>query len=309
MSGNAHSPEAEAAMAAVDYSSGRHPGYRALHAKGAYCSGTFVPTADAARLTRAAHMQRGEVPVLVRFSNGSGDPHSDDRRPDALGMAAKFQPPGAGETDIVALTLPCFFVRTPEDFVAFTRASKRVLGGQPGPRFPLYLARHREAWRAVSAVLRFKAPVSFATCRYNALHAFKWVAADGSERFVRYSWIPEAGEHSLPGGEAKQRSRDYLEEELAERLGSQPIRFTLQVQIAAPGDPTADPTAIWPEDRERVDVGTLELTTPETREQGGEVLVFDPVRLIDGVELSDDPLPRLRSEAYSISVDRRIKAS
>ena len=53
-------------------------------------------------------------------------------------------------------------------------------------------------------------------------------------------------------------------------------------------------------------MGTLELTEFETgREQGDDVLVFVPVRVIDGIELSDDPLPMLRSQAYSISVERR----
>ena len=42
--------------------------------------------------------------------------------------------------------------------------------------------------------------------------------------------------------------------------------------------------------------------------QGDDVLVFDPVRVIDGIELSDDPLPMLRSQAYSISVERRTGA-
>ena len=309
MSEDAYAPAARAAMAAVDETFGRDDGHRALHAKGVFAGGTFVATPEAARLTKAAHMQGGEVPVLVRFSNGAHDAHADDRRADAFGMATKFRPPGADATDIVAITLPAFFVRTPEDFIAFTRASKRGLGGQPGPRFALYLARHREAWRAVSAVLRFKPPLSYATCRFNALHAFKWVAADGTERFVRYSWIPEAGERSLSGSEAKQRGRDYLEQEVGERLAGEPVRFTLQVQIAAAGDPTDDATAVWPEDRERIDVGTLELTRLEIgREQDGEVLVFDPVNVIEGIELSDDPLPRLRSAAYSISVDRRIGA-
>jgi catalase len=157
--------------------------------------------------------------------------------------------------------------------------------------------------------VRWKPPVSYATCLYNAIHAFKWIAADGSERFVRYTWVPALGEQSLAGGEEKRRGGDYLHDEVGERLARQPIRFTLQVQIAAPGDPTHDATAVWPENRERVDAGTLELTELETgREQGRDVLVFDPTRVIDGIELSDDPLPRLRSQAYSISVERRSGA-
>jgi catalase len=39
------------------------------------------------------------------------------------------------------------------------------------------------------------------------------------------------------------------------------------------------------------------------------VLVFDPIRVVDGIDLSDDPLPRLRSHAYSISVERRSGAT
>jgi catalase len=302
----AQKSQAEEAVSAIDESFGRHDGYRVVHAKGVLCRGTFVATPDAKRLTRAPHMQGGEVPVTVRFSNGSGNPRAPDHAPDGRGMAVKFYLPDGARTDIVALNLPCFFVRTPEDFVAFTRASKPFVGGLPGPRLALYLATHREAWRAVSAALRFKPPISYATCLYNALHAYEWIAADGSRRFLRYTWVPEAGEQSLDGGAAKQHGQDYLQEEIGERLRSEPIRFTLRVQIAAPGDPTHDATAVWPEDRERIDVGTLELVELETgREQGGDVLVFDPTRVIDGIELSDDPLPRLRSQAYSISVERR----
>ena len=302
--------DAQEAVRAVDETYGSYDGSRVLHAKGVLCRGTFAASPQAAPLSRAPHMQGGEIPVTVRFSNGSGNPKSVDGMPDGRGMATKFYLPDGARTDIVALTLPCFFVRTPEDFVAFTRASKPFLGGKPGPRFALYLATHREAWRATAAALRWKPPVSYATCLYNALHAYRWIAADGSERFVRYTWVPDAGEAFLSVGDAKRRGADYLQEDVRERLGRESIRFTLRVQVAAPGDPTHDATAVWPEDRERVDVGTLELTELETdREQGGDVLVFDPTRVIDGIDLGGDPLPRLRSQAYSISVERRSGAA
>jgi catalase len=298
--------QAEEAIRAIDQAFGRHHGYRVQHAKGVFCRGKFVATPEAVRLTRAPHLQGDEVPVTVRFSNGSGDPHRPDNARDRRGMAAKFQLPDGAQTDIVAITLPCFFVRTPEDFIDFVKASKPYFGDLPGPRFALYLATHREAWPAVAAAARIKAPVSYATCRYNGIHAFRWIAADGSERFVRYAWVPALGERSLSGAEAKVSGRDYLQEEAGARLTREPIQFTLQVQIAAPSDPTHDATAVWPADRERVDVGRLELTELETRhEQGGDALVFDPTRVVGGIELSDDPLPRLREQAYSISVERR----
>ena len=38
---------------------GLHPGFRPAHAKGAMLTGTFTPSAEAASLTRAAHMTSG----------------------------------------------------------------------------------------------------------------------------------------------------------------------------------------------------------------------------------------------------------
>ena len=55
-----------------------------------------------------------------------------------------------------------------------------------------------------------------------------------------------------------------------------------------------------------IDAGTLELTAPETeRETNGDILVFDPTRVVAGIELSDDPVLHVRSLVYSESVRRR----
>jgi catalase len=40
-------------------------------------------------------------------------------------------------------------------------------------------------------------------------------------------------------------------------------------------------------------------------EAGGEVLVFDPTRVSDGIELSRDPILLFRPAAYAVSVERR----
>jgi catalase len=304
-------PLAREAVDLLSQTYGRHEGYRAVHSKGTLWKGTFTATPEAARLTRAAHLQAEPVPVITRFSNGAGNPASPDFVQDARGMATKFYLPDGSRTDIVAINLPCFFVRTPEDFIKFTRAGKRLpVINQPGPRLALYLATHREALRALRAFLALKPPASYARVRYNGLHAFRWVNADGGERYVRYSWLPEAGEATISTGEAKHAGPDYLQQEIVERIGREPVRFTLRVQLAGEGDPAADPTAVWPEDRETVAVGTLELTELETgRDTGGDILVFDPTRVTDGIELTDDPIPRFRSQAYSVSVERRAGVS
>jgi catalase len=154
-----------------------------------------------------------------------------------------------------------------------------------------------------------KPPESYATASYYAIHAFKWIDARGGERYVRYRWAPEAGEQSLESDEARNRGRDYLKTDLQERLAAAagtPIRFTLELQIAGPGDKVDDPTAVWPDTRDKITAGTLELTEIETgREKAGDVLVFDPNRLTDGIEASEDPILKFRSPAYSVSVERR----
>jgi len=58
-----------------------------------------------------------------------------------------------------------------------------------------------------------------------------------------------------------------------------------------------------------VELGTLELTGLDTtRETGDDVLVFDPMRVTDGIEPSDDQILHVRSPAYSVSVERRSGA-
>src|SRR5687767_13900492 len=116
---------AEQAVEAMNALSGRHDGARAAHAKGTLCEGTFTAAPAAAELSPAAHFQGDPVRVSVRQSNGSGNPGaSDSERTEGRGLAIKFYLPDGSTTDIVSITIPCFFVRTPEDFVTFVRARK-----------------------------------------------------------------------------------------------------------------------------------------------------------------------------------------
>jgi catalase len=289
---------AEEAVDAINAVSGAHAGHRAAHAKGTLLTGTFTPAPEASRLTRAAHMQAEPSRLTVRFSNGGGDPGIPDYAREGRGMAVKFYAPDGTKTDIVALTLPCFFVRTPEDFIAFTKARM-----DPEKLMPEFLGAHPEALPGIQAALAADPPESYATCAYNGIHSYRWTDADGGSRFVRYRFEPEAGERTLSGEEAKARGRDYLQEDI---LARGETAFRLVVSIAEEGDAVDDPTVAWPAGREHVDVGRLVLTGPETgRERDGDILVFDPTRVIDGIELSDDPILHFRPKAYSVSVARR----
>jgi len=78
------------------------------------------------------------------------------------------------------------------------------------------------------------------------------------------------------------------------------------VQLANAGDPTKDPSIVWPEDRKTIDIGIISITSMVADSSAAEKeLAFDPTYLTDGIELSDDPFPRLRSKVYTLAVSHR----
>ena len=291
-------------------SGGPHPGFRAAHARGVFCRGTFTATPEARELSRARHLQGETVKATVRFSNGSGDPGAPDTdRRDGRGMATKFELPDGGETDIVAITIPVFFVRTARDFLDFLHARRPdpETGEMDMEKVGAFVAAHPETQAALQLILpTFVPPASYATCAYNSLHAFGLTNAGGETRFVRYRWEPEAGEQVLDDDEIAASPPDYLARELGDRLSRSPVVFTLRATVAEDDDPLDDPTVAWPETRAIVTLGRLELTELDPGAEGeGEIVVFDPTRVTDGIECSDDEILATRPRAYSVSVERR----
>ncbi|WP_182481426.1 catalase [Nocardioides immobilis] len=273
--------------------------HRTLHAKGAFYAGTFTATPRAAELSTAGHLQGSEVPILVRWSNGGGNHRAPDKAPDVRGMSVSFKLPDGTATDILGQTAPRFVVRTPEAFVEFTEAARN-------PRkLPGFLLRHRDAVPALLVNGKARAlisPRSYAAVPYFAVHAFRWVAADGTGSWVRYVLRPQ----SSTDPEGSFEGRDRLREEIVARLAAGPVTFTLEVSVAADGDDPNDPMSVW-KPREVFDAGTLTITGPaDDPEADGGVVVFDPTRVVDGIELSEDPILLFRPQAYAESVRRRL---
>jgi catalase len=287
---------------------GSHPGHRAAHAKGVLCAATFTATPEAAELSRAPHLQGTPLRAHVRFSNGNGDPSTPDGARDARGVAVKIYLPDGGTTDIVGITLPVFFVRTPEDLLAFNEARRPdpATGQVDMEKMGAFLAAHPEAVPAVTAAITSPMPESYARLTYHGIHAFRFVAADGSARHARWHLVPDAGEASISDDEAAARDPDYLQQELADRLATGPAVFHVELELAEAEDPVDDATTSWPEGRTRTRIARLEVTgLAFDRERDGDVLVFDPTRVPEGVELTPDPILHARSGAYRVSVTRR----
>ncbi|MCW2793480.1 MAG: Catalase domain protein [Nocardioides sp.] len=277
-------------------------GHRTLHAKGAFYAGTFTATPEATALSRAGHLSGETIPVTVRWSNAGGNPRVPDPKPDIRGMAVSWKLPDGTATDLLGQTSPRFPTKDPEEFVALTEASVNPL------RLPLFLLRHPHLVGPVLSGLTggaLASPVSFAEATFYPIHAYGWVDAAGTTTWVRYSFVPVATradrlDETFTGP-------DRLREEMAARLARVPVEHDVRVQVAGPGHDPHDPTAVWKGARELL-AGRITVTEavpdPETE---GAVVVFDPTRVVDGLELSDDPILRYRPAAYSESVSRRMQ--
>jgi len=289
---------------------GPHPGFRPVHAKGIVCSGTFRASAGARAVSRAPHLQGQAVPTILRFSNSNGDPNIHDGIPSARAIAVKFELPDGKKADILGLHIEGFLVRTPAEFLAFLSVQlPDPATGKPAPDgVPRFLQSHPATGAFIERLTKKPIPASYGQACYYSEHAFKFTAADGSGRFGRYRWVPEAGEAYLSPDDAGKRSSNFLREELEGRLKKGPASFRLVLQVAGENDPTDDATALWPADRPLVELGRLEVTQISPTSANDERrLVFDPTNITDGIELSKDPILLARSAAYSVSYNHRSK--
>lgn len=289
---------------------GSHPGFRPAHAKGIVCAGTFTASPDARSVTRAAHLQGQSIPVIVRFSNASGNPEVHDGVPGVRAMSVKFQLSDGKNVDILANSIEGFPARTPEEFLEFLRAQlpDPSTGKPVADAVPKFLSTHPAAAAFVGRLMQKPIPASYAQATFHGEHAFRFTAADGTSRFGRYQFVPEAGEAYLSPDDAGKRNPNFLRDELDSRLRQGPVAFRLVLQLAGEKDPTDDPTALWPANRSRVELGRLLVTSISPTSAADERrLVFDPTNRTDGIDLSADPILAARSAAYSISYDRRSK--
>lgn len=285
------------------------------HAKGLLFEGTFTPTAEAKALSKAPHFNTESTPVLVRFSDSTGIPVIPDNDPNAnpKGFAVRFNLPEKDghrkHTDIVGHSVPFFPVPTGADFADLFMA----IGASSAPDLPhptpieKYLGAHPAALAFVTAPKPF--PVSWGTEAYYALNAFKFIAADGKETYIRYEIVSEAGLSYLSDEEAKAKSPNYLSEEITERIASGPVGLKILAQIAEEGDPTDDITKKWPEDRKKVELGTIKLTKiADNNAAVTKVTIMDPIPRVEGIEESADPILEFRAGLYLLSGRERRAA-
>lgn len=285
---------------------GKHPHARAVHAKGIILEGEFTPDRAAKSLSIAPHLQSGRIPVTVRFSDFTGIPDIADTTglSHPRGLAVKFHLADGKSTDIISHSFDGFPTATTDEFRELLLAISKSGPDLPHPNaVEQFLTGHPIAKTFLTTQ---KPPsVSFGTLSYFGVNAFKMTNSKGESHFIRYQFIPEAGEQFLTPEQLKNVGPDYLTADIVKRIADGPIRFKLYAQVAEEGDKIGDPSIAWPKTRKRVLLGVLTVKRiAENTAAIDRALSFNPGNLTDGIEVADQMITD-RLKMYPVSVKER----
>jgi catalase len=293
----------ERMIAALTPPSGAPLGHRRNHAKGICFTGIFEASGDGVELSRARVFERGTYPALGRFNLGTTDPNAVDATARVRGLGLQIAAADGEEWRMAMINPPFFAVSTPQAFHDLLIASGKKdpeamqIFIQANPEFAAFAAWAKTApWTG-----------SYAEEPYHGLNSFIFTDAKGGEHAVRWSLLPTAQIVPVSQAELETHGPNFLEREITERVRTAGApRWTMVTTVADPGDPTADPSKAWPENRRTVQVGTLIAQRIEPEQDGPcRDINFDPTVLPRGIRVSDDPFPAARSSVYRKSYDLR----
>jgi catalase len=277
-------------------------GHRRNHAKGICFTGMFEANGAGTELSRAQVFTRGQYPVLGRFNLGTPDPNAPDATVRVRGMGLRISTLDGQEWRSAMINPPIFPVSTPRAFYELLLAS----ASKDPNAIRTFAAAHPELAAFGDWTKNAPWTASYAEERYNGLNSFVFTDSSGAAHRVRWSLLPAAQPVSVSPDDLAKRGPIFLEQEITERVRGGPQRWTMVVTVANPGDPSADPSKAWPEDRRTVEVGTLTVQQIEPERDGPcRDTNFDPTVLPSGMSTSDDPFPAARSSVYAKSYDLR----
>ncbi|HVX37472.1 MAG TPA: catalase family peroxidase [Hyphomicrobium sp.] len=302
--------DAESLINALNAVFGKHDGLRAAHTHGFCVRGSFMPTAEAAGLSKAPHFNsKSPVNVIGRFSMGGGAPDASNAQKDNVrGFALHFDIGNGSMTDLVMISAPVFVAKDPDQFMALLT----TVATKDKDKIGAFFKANPNATRQTEWLNARPVPASYATVNYWGVHVFTFTNAEGKKQVIKYKALPVGGEVGLSDDEAKAKDPDFYRPELKDRLAKGPAQFKLTAILGEPGDPVDDPvddpTAFWPEDqRKSVTLGTISITGFED-DKTCDAGIFDPTNVADGIEgPANDKIFPMRSAAYAVSFARRTK--
>lgn len=295
---------------------------RPVHVKGFGAFGYFQTLHSMTPYTTLCFLQHPgqQVPVTVRFSLAVSNKGTPDTSRNVRGFSTKFYTE-QGIFDLLCNHIPVFLVR---DAIRFPESIKALL---PSPvnnlidpeRFWSFVARAPESTHFVVRLYSDAGTVkSFRHIPGYGVNTFVWRNAQGARTYVKYRWVPLAGEQVIDRQEAARlagENPDYAGKDLYDALArGTNVEYGLYVQLMNPRDEAAlpfdplDDTKAWDERQYPLrPVGRLVLNrNPDNYMEQVEKLAFSPSNLLPGAELSDDKMLQGRANIYWDSQRRRL---
>lgn len=284
---------------------GHPPRARARFAKGRCVHGTYVASDRAGEITKSRSFTRPSR-VLARFSvdGGNSDVADNDKR---LLRGFSFRLGGdRRRSDILTQSAPVHFARTPDQMLAFLQA--RIPGSDgklDAEKVRTFSTANPETVHQAD-YLAALLPGTFGGTTYWGVHAFPATNAKGEMRFIKFKITPVGGEAMQTEDEAMMWPAGFLYDDLANRIATGNVRFSVIALLDRPGDPTMDVTIRWPDEdnREAVRLGTIVITGVEPNDACDDS-IFDPTNLAEGIGHPPDEIFAARRAAYEISLARR----
>lgn len=295
---------------------------RPVHVKGFGAFGYFQAMQSMKQFTRLSFLQTPgqQVPVMVRFSLAVSTKGTPDTSRNARGFSTKFYTKD-GIFDLLCNHIPVLFVRDgirfPEAISAFSPSPANNLMNPE--RFWSFVARAPEAMHFVVWLYSDVGTIkSLRHIRGFGVNTYVWMNAEGVRRYVKYHWIPLAGEQYIDRQEAAMlagMNPDIAGLDLYNTIAAgNTVQHELRVQLMDPQDENRLPfdpldcTKVWDEQKyPLLPVGRLTLNrNPDNYMEQVEKVAFSPSNLLDGAELSDDKLLQGRANIYWDSQRRRL---
>lgn len=282
--------------------------HRPSHPKGLCAAGHFTATPEGTRLSVAPVFSGQRVNTIIRFGVAGANPQADDRARTTRGLGIRFETAAGDVLDMANISAPIFGAPNPQVFLQGLVARRvDTATGQPNAeRVAAFVAANPSTTlqgRWLSATLP---PSSWATTPYWGVNAFRFRGQDGEIRHARWVFEPRAGVARLTAEQMQSLPRDFLADEIRQRMAQGPVEFDMVLQFPGPGDDLTNPTMAWPEDRPRAVVGRLTVTSVAPGSGGPcDPISFMTLDQEPGISFSDDPTLHARAAPYAVSLSRR----
>lgn len=291
---------------------------RVVHARGYGAHGVFECYQSMKQFTEACFLQEPgqKTPLFVRFSTVQASKGSKDTARDLRCLGTKFYT-DKGNYDLTTIAMPVLINQDPMKFPDAMHAyqAKQDIdiptASGAHDRFWDYVANNPEALHMVLWIMSDRGLTkNYRMMESWSINTYLFINEQGVATFVRFTWKPVLGAHSLLMEEAQKIGGidpDYHRRDLREAIdkGAYP-EYELGVQLIAMEDEFSfdfdmlDPAKFWPEEVVPLQIiGKMTLNrNVENAFAELEQVAFNPANVVPGIGFSNDPVLQGRLLAY-----------